>query len=205
MSIIAYLITAAAAYALGRPFVLVTKLKKDIADDLRDYYRDVSSLKLILSELLPVLAENGLLEAGRRRVIMDAYDALSRLNEWDDVARADRLAVQAIDEAMAVLSEVQEPALKTDLDYIVHTFYRLDNRLIDTRYLLHRDIPVLNRSLIHRSSLLARLFKIPTYELSEPIQWSEAREKKKDNRTYARTRRSASGRFARVCFGVGTV
>lgn len=42
-------------------------------------------------------------------------------------------------------------------------FNTIDENLIETRRLLHRDI--------QKSRLLSRLMKIPTYPMSEPVQW----------------------------------
>lgn len=171
MSFIAYATFAAAAYLTARPFVKIRFLKKDVEDDLADYYRGVVRFKQPLLDIMLVLQENCLLDDARREGLTDAYRSLISIDSWDDVARADRLACEAFDEAVLTLnaSDVKHYANRYEDAQI--DFNMIDEKLLETRRLLHRDIPILNGSFVHKSKFLSRLMKIPTYPMSEPVQW----------------------------------
>ena len=176
MSFIAFASFAAAAYFTARPFVKLRFLKKDIEDDLGDYYRGVNSFGQPLLDIMLVLQKNGLFDGARREGLEVAYRALVSIESWDDVARADRLVVEAFDEAVRVLNESGVEHCAECYRSARIRFNTTDEKMIETRRLLHRDIPILNRSFVHKSRFLARLVRVPTYPMSEPIQWYAHRE-----------------------------
>jgi hypothetical protein len=185
MSFIAFASFAAATYLTARPFVKLRFLKKDIEDDLGDYFRGVTSFRQPLLDIMLVLKENGLLDDEMRNRLATAYQSLLMIDSWDDVARSDRLAVEAFDEAVLALdaSDIKHCATRY-LNARVQ-FNTTDEKLIKTRRLLHRDLPVLNGSFVHKCKPLARLMKVSTYPISEPIRWYDHREPSEPRRHYA--------------------
>jgi hypothetical protein len=175
MSFIACASFVAVAYITARPFVKLHFLKKDIEDDLRDYFRGVTSFGEPLLDIMLVLQENGLLDEQWRNAINAKYRCLLAIESWDDVARADRLVVEAFEEAVETLKSLEVVHQARRFENAQIRFNTIDEKLIRTRRLLHRDIPVLNGSFIHKFRFLCRFTKIPTYPMCEPIQWYEDR------------------------------
>lgn len=176
MSFIVSASLAAAVYLTARPFVRLRFLKKDVEDDLRDYYRWVDSLRSPLVDIMLVLRENRLLDEERHERFATAYASVKNVVTWDDVALADRLVVEAMDDAFRIL-DATENKFQADLYREAKMqFNTTDENLINVRRLLHRDIPRLNGSFIHKIGLLRRLMKVPTYPMSLPVQWYAERE-----------------------------
>lgn len=176
MSFITFASFAAAAYLTARPFYKIRRLKIDVEDDLRDYFWGVVEFKQPLLDIMLVLQENGLFDDDRRERLFALYRSLLSMESWDDIARTDRLLVEAFDEMVGLLTDVE---LKTQADRFHDARVRFntnDEKLIETRRLLHRDIPRLNGSFVHKSRLLTKLLQIPTYPMSEPVQWYDHRE-----------------------------
>jgi hypothetical protein len=176
MSFIALASFSAVAYLTARPFYKIRRLKIDVEDDLRDYYRRVAAFRQPLLDVMLVLQENGLLDDERRERLYAAYRSLISMDSWDDVARADRFVVEAFDEAVRILksSDVKNHARR--FHNAQESFNTIDEKMIETRRLLHRDIPRLNGSFVHKSRCLTKLLQIPTCPMSEPVQWYEHRE-----------------------------
>lgn len=175
MSFIAFA-TLAAAYLTVRPFVKVRILKTAVEDDLGDYYRSVCNFQLPLTDIMLVLQENGLLDEDRRERLAAAHVSLKSIVTWDDVARSDRLVVEAIDDALRVLDASDVKFSARCYENAKVRFNTIDEKLIEVRRLLDRDIPVLNQSFVHKFRLLSRLMKIPTYPMAEPVKWYTHRE-----------------------------
>jgi hypothetical protein len=160
-----------AAYLAVRPFANVRFPKKDVEDDLRDYYRWVCAQRSPLKAIMLVLDESGVSDRELRDRLSEACEKIRGIKTWDDVALADRLVVQAMDDAIAVLDDIQQG----ERDHLYRdaktSFNTTDEKLIGVRRMLDRDIPKLNGSFVHRFGFLARWLKIPTYPILEPIQW----------------------------------
>lgn len=176
MSFIAFALMVASVYLTARPFVKIWFLKKDVEDDFRDYFQWVYSLRLPLLDILLVLKENDLLGEEWHERFATAYISVKNVATWDDVAQADRLIVEAMDDAFRIL-DATEIKFKADLYRKAKLkFNTTDEKLINVRRLLHRDIPRLNGSFIHKFGFLRRLIKVPTYQMSLPVQWYAERE-----------------------------
>ena len=166
---------AAAVYLAARPFVKIRFLKKDVEDDLRDYYRSVRDLHHPVLRMMQVLRDNERLTDDRQERFSIAYRSIVNIRTWDDVALADRLSTDAMDEAIATLERVGVAHDKRKYDEVCYRYNDTQDALTGTRRLLFRDIPKLNRSFVHWFPWLAVLMKIPRYPMSETIPWNPGR------------------------------
>ncbi|MCS4089333.1 hypothetical protein [Rhizobium sp. BK176] len=176
MSFVTFASFAAAAYLTARPFYKIRRLKIDVEDDLRDYFWGVVEFKQPLLDIMLVLQENGLFDDARRERLYTVYRSLISMESWDDIARADRLVVEAFDEMVGLLKASDLKSQTDRFKKAQERFNTNDEKMIETRRLLHRDIPRLNGSFVHKSKFLTKLLRIPTYPMTEPVQWYEHRE-----------------------------
>lgn len=177
-----YLVALVALYLIARPFYLIARLRKDVEDDLGDYYRGVQAFRWPLYSLIDVLRTNDVLTPDRHERLAEAIVLIEKATNWDRVALADRNAVETIEETLNYLDTLQFEGGNKHEAAKQH-FYEIDHGLLDTRRLLHRDIPILNASFIHRLTVLRKIMRIPTYPMRQPIQWYEKRDSKHTSRT----------------------
>lgn len=169
MSLATTTILLAAAYLTGRPFVRTLILRRYVEQDLADYYRGMRSYRHELLLARNKLGEVDLMNDALEKAYVEACRLVLETTSWDDVVKSDQIAIKALDETIGMMMGL-EPGPQLDvMQKVVCALYNTDLDLVSTRRLLARDIPKLNDAPVRRVPFFQRIFRLPTYPLTETI------------------------------------
>lgn len=176
MSIITTAAVGAAIYFCLRPFGKLLYLKWDAGEDLKDYLSTVRKQQKPLIDILFVMEENGILTETLRDRLETAYSATVNSRTWDEIAFADRVSAEVLDEVQDLLEGVVLAKHATRYDNARTHANTNDGELLVIRHEVQRKTDRLNGSLVHYVGWLATLLRVPTYSFSQPVEWNPDRE-----------------------------